>query len=75
MKIILVNFAYHENLKMIPYSFLGREITYLINLIREVMKDYRLSIKTKEIFEYMLNTINKIKDITKNDAQFRMNLY
>ena len=35
------------------------------------MKNYRLSIKTKDNCEDMLNTINKIKDITiKNDAQF-----
>ena len=32
--------------------------------------------KAKENFEDMLNTINRIKDITNlNDAQFKMNLY
>ena len=40
------------------------------------MKDYRKSIKTKDNFEEIFNTINKIKDITnKNDALFRINLY
>ena len=40
------------------------------------MKDHILSTKIEDNFDDMLNTINKIKNITnKKDAQFGMNLY
>ena len=72
-----VNLEFGETIQMTPYVFLsGREIAYLIDLIREVLEDHVLSMKTEDSFDDMLNTIDKIKNITiKNDARYWNRFY